>query len=431
MTDNKDKSPAPKSLPEPTRKKTSPLWIIGGIIAIILLAVGINALLKATAPKPEEEPVAKAIPGVRVMTIQKSTRQLQVETQGIVEPRTQTTLVAEVSGRIMEVSPAMEAGAFFEKGDLLLKIDDRDYQTALTNAISEVARAEADYETEKAEAEQARLDWERLGNGGEASSLLLRLPQLARAEAALTSAKAAVEKAKNDLDRTRITAPYNGRSREKLAEVGQFANVGAQLGRVFATDYVEIRLPLSDDQLGKLDPDILKYRNGEWENGPAVTVVGDVAGKERTWQGSLTRLEGVVDDKTRFYYAVARVDDPYGTLLDRDVPLTVGMFVDAIIQGKQIEEVAVIPRSALHPGDEVYFVNNEDRLEIRKVEIISADQTEAIIGSGLTDGDRIATSPLAAPVAGMQLSVIKSEAPKKAGIVADQNQNTDQREPGL
>lgn len=395
-------------LPVPTRKKLSAFWIIGLILIMIAAAVGINVLLKATAPKPKEEAVTRAVPGVRVQSINKTTHRLQVQTQGVVEPRTQTTLVAEVSGRIIEVSSAMEPGAFFDKGDLLLKMDPRDYQTALTDAIAGVARAEADYATEKAEAEQARLDWKRLGRSGEPSSLLLRLPQLARAEANLASAKAAVQKAYNDLERTEIRAPYAGRSREKLAEIGQFANVGTQLGRIFATDYVEIRLPISDKQLGKLDPAVLKYRDSEWEAGPAVTLVGDVAGKARTWQGRLTRLEGVVDEQTRFYYAVVRVDDPYGTRSDREIPLTVGMFVDAVIEGQEAENVAVIPRSALHPGNRVFVVDEKDRLSIRTVMVISTDEKEAVIQEGLSAGERLITSPMAAPVEGMTVSVLKN-----------------------
>jgi len=416
------KSPAskPKKLPVSTRKQVSPLLLIFSILGVLSAAVVLVVVMKATAPKPKEEAVEKPIPSVRIKNVTSRSTDLQVATQGTVAPRTQTTLVAEVSGRILDVTPAMEAGAFFKKGDLLLRIDPRDYETALTNALAEVARAEADYAMEKAEAEQARLDWERMGKQGEPSDLLLRLPQLARAEAALSSARAAVEKARHDLERTRITAPYDGRSREKMAEVGQFANVGTQLGRIFATDYVEIRLPLSDDELGKLDPGLLKYRDEAWENGPKVIFTGDVAGKEQQWEGRITRLEGVVDEKSRFYYAVARVDDPYGTRIDRDIPLTVGMFVDALIEGRRVSDVAVLPRSALHPGDNVYLVDADNRLQIRTVKVISANDNEVVIRDGLGTGDRVAITPLAKPVDGMKLAVLSGDDSTEKRAVAQQ-----------
>ncbi len=387
------------------KRKVSAVLIIIGIVGVLVLAVVGIKVMQATAPQPKEVEVVAAVPSVRIHTVQKASIKLEVNTQGIVEPSSETTLVTEVTGKIMNVSPAMEPGAFFKAGDVLLEIDPRDYQSALATAIAEVARSEADMATEKAEADQAKLDWERMSNGKEASDLLLRLPQLARAEANLTSAKAAVDKATNDLERTRILAPYDGRSREQMAEIGQFAGAGTQLGRIFATDYAEVRLPLSDEQLGKLDPEIMKYRNGEWQDGPQVTLTGNVAGQKHSWQGTLIRLEGVVDEKSRFYYAIAKVNDPYGINSPQKAPLAVGMFVDAAIEGRVMEDVAEIPRNALHPGNKVYVVDRENRLEIRTVEVIHTSADTALIRSGLMSGDRVATTTLATPIQGMTIAI--------------------------
>ncbi|MEM1157945.1 MAG: efflux RND transporter periplasmic adaptor subunit [Verrucomicrobiota bacterium] len=401
---------------KPSRKPASRIFIVLGIVAVLSAAVFINILLKATAPEPKQVEVTNAIPSVRVMQVEQAAQTLSVTTQGTVEPRTETTLVSEVAGKVMEVSSAMDAGAFFRKGDILLKIDERDYQTALVSAIAQVAQAEAELATEKAEAEQARIDWERLGNGREPSDLLLRVPQLVRAEAALASARAAVEKARHDLERTTIKAPYDGRTRNKMAETGQFVTAGSQLGRVFATDYVEIRLPLSDEQLGKLDPAILTYRQTEWQDGPAVTLQADVAGRSRQWNGRITHLEGVVDSKSRFYYAIARVDDPYGKTSVQGAPLTVGMFVEAEINGRQVENVAQIPRSAIHPGNRVYVINNQEQLQIRNVEIVSQSKDSALVGAGLQDGEYVAITPLATPVEGMTLKIAETPPPANAEI---------------
>jgi len=401
---------------KPSRRPASKILMAIGIVLVLVLAIIINILLKATAPEPKEAQVSRVVPSVRVMPVEKSTQTLSVTTQGIVEPRTETTLVSEVAGKVIQVSPAMDAGAFFRQGDVLLQIDDRDYQTALISAIAEVAQAEASLATEQAEAEQARMDWKSLGNGAEPSDLLLRIPQLARAEAVLTSARAAVEKARNDLDRTTIKAPYDGRTREKMSETGQFVGVGNQLGRVFATDYVEIRLPLSDDQLGSLDPSILSYRQTEWQDGPTVTLKANVAGKSHQWSGRITRLEGVVDSKTRFYYAIARVDDPYGKTSTQGVPLTVGMFVEAEIQGRQVESAAQIPRSAIHPGNRVYVITDQEQLQIRSVEIVSQSRDTALVGSGLEQGERIAITPLATPVDGMTLKIAGSAAEETSEV---------------
>ncbi|MEM6820401.1 MAG: efflux RND transporter periplasmic adaptor subunit [Verrucomicrobiota bacterium] len=410
-----------------SRKSKIPVFlIILGVVLVFVAAFVIVSVLKMTAPQPEEVVAKVVVPSVRIYTAEKTSRALEVRTQGTVEPRTETTLTAEVSGRILEVSEAMVAGGFFKKGDVLFRIDPRDYQSGLTTAIAQVAQAEADLATEEAEAKQARIDWERLGQGGEPSDLLLRLPQLVRAEAAVASAKAALEKAHNDLKRTSITAPYDGRSREKMAEMGQFANVGDQVGRIFATDYVEIRLPLSDDELGKIDPDILKYRNEEWTDGPKVTITGDVAGNPHTWQGSITRLEGVVDNKTRFYYAIARINDPYGRERSQTAPLTVGLFVDVVVEGRRVSGISEIPRRALHPGNRVYLVDSDNKLQIRTVEVISSGADSVLIGSGLQSGDRVITSPLAVPAVGMQLAILDGEQPKNQGIAGGENTTEEQ-----
>ncbi|MEM6884097.1 MAG: efflux RND transporter periplasmic adaptor subunit, partial [Verrucomicrobiota bacterium] len=386
---------------KPSRKPASKVFMVIGIVIVLVAAVVINVLLKATAPEPKEAAVTKTVPSVRVMQVEQASHTLSVTTQGTVEPRTETTLVSEVAGKVLEVSAAMDAGAFFRKGDVLLKIDDRDYQTALISAIAQVAQAEASLATEQAEADQAKLDWERLGSGGEPSDLLLRVPQLARAEATLASARAGVEKARNDLERTTVKAPYDGRTRSKMAETGQFVGIGNQLGSVFATDYIEIRLPLSDDQLGKLDSAILSYRQTEWQDGPAVILKANVAGRPQQWSGRITRLEGVVDSKSRFYYAIARVDDPYDLNKINQAPLTVGMFVEATIQGRKVANVAEIPRSALHPGNRVYVVDKNEQIQIRTVELISQSRELALVGSGIEEGERVATTPLATPVNGM------------------------------
>jgi len=398
---------------KPNRKPVSKVFIILGIVIILVAAAVINILLKTTAPKPKEVTAFKAVPSVRVITVEKSPRTLTVTTQGTIEPRTETTLVSEVSGKIVEVSSALDSGAFFQKDDILLKIDDRDYQTALVSAIAQVAQAEADLVTEQAEAEQAKIDWNQLGNGEQPSDLLLRMPQLARAEATLASARAAVEKARNDLERTKIQAPYNGRTRNKMAEIGQFVGVGSQLGSIFATDYVEIRLPLSDVQLGKLTPEVLTYRQKEWQDGPPVVLTAQVAGKPQEWSGRITRLEGVVDSKSRFYYAIARVDDPYGMTSSQNAPLTVGMFVEANIEGRQIDSVSEIPRSAIHPGNRIYVVDNQNQLQIHTVKIVSQSKNTALVDTGLQNGDRIATTPLATPINGMSVKIVEAkEAPQ-------------------
>jgi len=176
---------------------------------------------------------------VDVMRASANQVQISIEAQGSVTPRTQTVLVSEVSGLIMEVSPAFVAGGFFKKGDVLVQIDDRNYRADVKRAQASVATAQTLVTRERGLADYAESDWERakpsLSTSRAASDLALRKPQLAEAIANLDFAEAELAKRQGDLDRTIIRAPYDGLIREKRADVGQFVAAGTQLALTFAT----------------------------------------------------------------------------------------------------------------------------------------------------------------------------------------------------
>jgi multidrug efflux system membrane fusion protein len=390
-------------------RKPLPLGImlaIGG--GLILIAIVIVFVLQATAPEPPTKEPVIFRPAVEVKVVEPGTHRLKVKTQGQVLPRTQTNLVAEVSGRLLEVSPSMEEGGAFREGDLLFRIDPRDYEARLTAAQADLARAEAELTREKAEAEQALRDWEALGNGGQPSDLVLRKPQMAQAQASLESARAAVLKAETDLERTRITAPYHGRSLKKDAEVGGFVNnFSGLLGTIFATDYAEVRLPLSDQQLAKLDSSLLMSGEGAIENGPEVILSARTAGQLRQWKARIARMEAAVDSTSRLYYAVARVERPYSTEVHSS-PLMVGLFVDADIEGRVTEGTFEIPRIALHPNNMVYIIDGDNRLEKRTVQVLADLGDRIIVQEGLQAGEKICMTPLSSPSDGMEVTITQS-----------------------
>ena len=196
---------------------------------------------------------------VDVMRVHAANEKTTVKAQGSVTPRTQTTLVSEVSGLITEVSAAFVAGGFFSKGDVLVRIDDRNYRAEVKRAQAAVRAAETNVTRETGLADYAREDWERaqsvLRSSKAATDLAMRKPQQAEALASLEFAKADLEKREGDLDRTVIRAPYDGLVREKRADIGQFVNSGSPLAVTFSVEVAEIRLPLPDSQLPYLNLD--------------------------------------------------------------------------------------------------------------------------------------------------------------------------------
>jgi RND family efflux transporter MFP subunit len=342
-------------------------------------------------------------PLVRVAEVQWQDEQLVVESQGTVSPRTESAVVPEVAGRVVWVSPNFVSGGFFESGDLLLRIDTHDYEQAVVRSRAEVANARLVLAQEEAESKVAHGEWNTLGSG-EAVPLTLREPQLENAKAALAAAEANLAAAERNLERTRIRAPYAGRVREKSVDVGQFVTVGTVLGVIYAIDYAEIRLPLPDDDLAFLDLPLVYRGDLASARGPEVLLRARFAGKTYEWKGRIARTEGEIDPVSRMVHAVAQVENPYGRAGDPDrPPLAAGLFVEAEIRGNLVEDVAVLPRAALHGTSQVLVVDEEDRLRFRDVDILRVTNEDLIVRAGLEEGEKVCLSPLEAVTDGMRV----------------------------
>lgn len=339
---------------------------------------------------------------VDVMRAHSASAKITVTAQGSVTPRTETILVSEVSGLITEVSSAFVAGGFFSKGDLLVRIDDRNYRAEVKRAQASVRAAETNVTREAGLADYAREDWERaqslLKSSKAASDLAMRKPQLAEAFASLDFAKADLELRLGDLDRTVIRAPYDGLVREKRADVGQFVNAGSALAATFSVDIAEIRLPLPDSQLPYLNLDEHELAQGR---GPLVMLSANIGGQLNSWQGRIVRTEGVFDERSRVLYLVAQIDDPYNRHSSRwEHSLRIGTFVEAAIEGEQLDNVIRLPRTALRRGNKIWTVTDNDTLKPVTVEIARADEQSVLIRSGLKSGQLICLTVPENPLSG-------------------------------
>ena len=381
------------------------------ILAIFGLSAGIFAGLVASKKKPEKKTAEVQRTLVEVMQAEKKTVTFDVSSQGTVLPRTETTLYPEVSGEIIYVSPSLFAGGFFGKDEVLLKIDPSNYETAILSAEAQLARAQVTLMQEQALAEQALKDWVALGNTQEeATSLVLREPQLKEAEANVRSAEAALSKAQRDLRKTEIRAPYEGMVRTRFADLGQVVNQGSELAAIFAIDFVEIRLPLTAEDLQFVDLPYA-FRNGQDDtNTPKVVLTSRFGGLSESWTGKIVRTEGTIDPKSRVMYAVARVEDPYG--LERDnsaIPLSVGMFVEATISGKTFDDVIVFPRYVLRGKNQVLIVNDEEKINRRDVTVLKTDSKQVYIGDGVNDGESVCLTALEFVVEDMPVEPVQGE----------------------
>jgi len=376
-------------------KKFVPLLLVLGAIAVTII-------MFLSQPEPVKAAAPEAALAVKTQILKSTSVTLEVESQGTVQPRTRTTLISEVSGAVLEVSEQFIVGGTFGAGDVLLSLDPTDYEVALQRAEAQLISANAKLELEKARAIQAAKEWQMTGRPqSEAPILALRKPYLAEAEANILQSKAEVKRAKQKLEKTKIRAPYAGMVAFKSADVGQYVTTGSRLGETFAIDFVEVRLPLTERDLARMDA--LTFKGIPSES--MVTLSGSVNGKQREWLAEVVRSEGVVNEINRSQYLVARMSDPYGISGSGDSvspPLLVGTFVTAKLKGKVLEDVFELPRSALLQGSKVATVDSQTRMNIRAVDVIFSDDSFYYV-TGLNDGVQVITSALGTPIEGLKL----------------------------
>jgi RND family efflux transporter MFP subunit len=372
------------------------LWpavvLVGGLLATTALVVA----------RPSVEPidVSRAHPAVRIQLAAPGPAPMRVRAQGTVRPRVETELVAEAAGRVVWVAPGLDAGSPFEAGDVLLRIEARDYEAAREQARAALERAESQSELAAENLERR----EALVAQGVTSHVVhSEAKNAARVAAAnLREARARLGQAELDLERTELRAPFDGEVRERLVSVGQYVRPGFAAAHIFAVDVAEVRLALSTDALAFLD----LPQHGE--PGAPVRLEGRFAGSEVGWDGHLARFEGTLDPATRMVHVVAEIEDP--TARERaGLPLPMGLFVDVEIEGRVLSDVVEVPRSALRRGNTLAIVDADSRLRLRDVEVVRADGERVWIRGQVAAGERICTTPPELLVEGMPVRVTALE----------------------
>lgn len=389
---------------------------------IVLVALVIAFGLYQFKPEQAQQSIERKVMLVDAIEVFSETIQLKIPSQGTVMPSTETKLSSEVQGRIIAVGKNFVAGGFVHKGDLLLRIDDLEYKTALARAQASVASAKTLLAEERGRAEVAYQDWLRYKKEGkrtaQAKSLALREPQIAEAIANLDAAKADLTKAKENLSRTNVTAPYDGLVRSRDVDLGQHVSVGTALGVCFSTAEVEVRLPVPEHKVALLN---LPAPNSSDSQTIAIELSVNLNDVEYRWSASLERIESVLDDRSRVLYVIAKVDDPYQLANDRfdtnaddntqiknnsqNPPLRVGTFVNASIAGKTLDNITRVPQNVLQTDSKVWLVDSNGNMYEQAVKVIASDSEFAYIASGLNNADRIAMGYVDVSIPGAKVDI--------------------------
>lgn len=363
-------------------------------MAVVVITIALVSMLyisKPVAQKREQapEPLVK----VAVQELRYARHTLLLPSQGLVKAQTDTTLSAQVSGVVQQIESAAREQGSFEQGDLLLTLDDRDYQAAYELAVAQLQESQVSLQQEQARAEQAKRDWQRINKDQKANDLVLRKPQLLAAQAKLKASQAQLEQAKLNLERTRIRAPFTGASTQLHVGQGQYVTPGSPLAAVVSTKALEVMLPISA-QWRSLLPEI----NSANEN-PVVQLYTE---NGQSLSAELVRQAAVIDTANRQMHWVARI-----AKADAGTRLMAGDFVRADIPSRPLDNVAVLPIQALVNGTRVWQVVDQ-RLQKQAVDVLWQDGENVYISGGLEEGAQISITPLARVVSGTKVELLSA-----------------------
>ena len=370
-------------------------------IAVLLAAVAAAAGIIMSRPMPEQLTVSETTSAIRAMTVVKESLRLKIRSEGTVTPKTQTNVIPEIKGRVTWISPNLVVGGYFQAGDLLVTIDAADYEARTGLAQAQLLRAEAELEHKRFELQRLQtlikdnlVSQSNLENAARAHKI---------AKANVIESKINLAQAERDLSRTKITAPFEGMVRSESIDIGQFVQQGAPIASIYASDAVEVRLPIVNAQLAYLDPANLQRGELDPATAPMIRLTARYAGTSFVWRGQLARTEGEIDAQSRMITAVARVRQDNQS---PDVPpLQVGAFVAAEIEGQYLNDIVRLPRAALRPNSQVLIIDGDNRLRFRAVNVLRLENDYVIIDSGLENGELVNLSPIQTVVDGMRVSL--------------------------
>ena len=361
-------------------------------------------------PTTVEEAAIEIIPvSVRVAEVNLESVDLVVGSQGKVQAAQTASLSAPVAGPVEWISSSMEAGGYVEGGQALLRLEAADFETALERSRANLQQAQA--EAEFADTELARmreLAEQRLASDSQLQDAQRRANVN---KARLIDAQASYDQAQLDLDRTEIRAPFNAVIQSRDVELGQYVNRAQSVALLYGADEVEVRVPLAIRQLGFLNVPLGQRGEISEEHAPDVLLTGMYGGQKYNWPGKLVRIEASIDPSSNTVQTIIRVSQP-STDKEQDekglrtIPLPIGLYVEADIQGRTVENIISLPRSVIRNNNQVLIVDAENKMYYREVEIFRLEEQQVLISSGILPGERICISPIQAVVDGMAVQPV-------------------------
>ncbi len=376
------------------------------VLPIVVLAGGfaLAGWFITTAPETPKAAATREVTLVDVVVAEQTTATVDVEGMGNVVAARVVQLKSEVVGRVVWVNPNLVQGGRVEKGELLFRIDDRDYKLAVDQQTSALQRARFELAQERGRVRVAEREWKVMGDSApstpEGKALALRLPQLKSAQAALASAESGLELAKLNVERTRVRASFAAFVQSEQIEIGQLVDRQTVLATLVGTDefWVQASIPVADLRW-------IVQADAEGEGGSTATIRQRLAGGDPlTVEGQLVRLAGDLDPRGRMARVIISVKNPMD-VGDGKAPLLLGAYVEADIHGLTLESIIALPRRAVRADDRVWIMQPDGTLGFRRARVVHRGRDQVFIDGGVLPGDQVVVSRISSPVRGMPLRV--------------------------
>ena len=391
---------------------------VSGLVAsgaIVLVSLAIAALLVSRAPEPTRTDPPAQIPFAQTGLAAAGSGPIPVFGAGTVRPSAEIDIAPQVSGRVVSVDPRFRSGGRVVAGQTLFRIEDDEYRYQVEEAEANLAARRVALLEERERSEIARTQYELYSgsrdgsaSGPDASPLTLREPQLNAAIAAVQRDEARLASVNLALSRTVVTAPFDGFVREESVDLGQIVAAGQPVGRLFASDAVEVVVPLSDADAALVPG--LWTMEGEGGGRALARVTAEYGSGSYVWDGYVDRAEAFLDAQTRTIDVVVRVPDPFPTGAAGAPPLLVGEFVEVEIEGIEVDAYFRLPRAALQPGDEVWMVR-DGAVTIVPVRVLQRADDEVFATGSLAHGAALVTGGLPFATEGMRVQTETGASP--------------------
>lgn len=354
------------------------------VIPLLILLLGIVAMGQLAEMREEvpANPPSSQPRVVNVLTVEPTTEQAHIISWGRLRSAQPLVLLSEAEGILLAGDVPFQQGQAFKRGQVLIRIDDRQKALALKRVKSDFINAMAALlpDIRQQYPEQWKI-WNRYFQQLQVNKPLPALPPvqvekikrlLARHNAYQLYYAARIEQIA--LAKYQLSAPFNGTVTSAELHAGASVRPGTQLGEILNLEQLDLVLQMSAADLQWLDPE-----------GEVIVRSSQFAGE---WHGRIDRIGSHVDETTQTVPVYVRLAEG-----EQALPTVAGLLFEAQLPGKTIANAVSVPLENLYRGNQVYVLF-DGALQLRTVSVARREAKRAIIHGGLTSGDQLVTDLL-------------------------------------